>query len=89
MRGPASTIAEALDAYERGDASLARTVADVGDAIDELSGTGDEAWVEELRTGWSGLEMVYALGAKTLTDQARRDVDESITELRGALAHGP
>jgi hypothetical protein len=88
MPGPAAAIAEALDAYERGDASLARTVADVGEAIDALSGIADEAWVEELRTGWSGLEMVHALGAKTLTEPARRDVDESIAELRDALAHG-
>jgi hypothetical protein len=89
MQGPASAIAEALDAYERGDASLARTVADVGEAIDALSGVADEAWVEELRTCWSGLEMVHAVGAKTLSEPARRDVDESIAELRSVLAHAP
>jgi hypothetical protein len=89
MQGPAAAIAEAVDAYERGDASLARTVADVGEAIDDLSGSADEAWVEELRTAWSGLEMVHALGAKTLTEPARRDVDESIAELRTVLAHRP
>jgi hypothetical protein len=89
MQDPAAAIGEALEAYERGDASLARTVADVGEAIDELSGTADDAWVEELRTAWSGLEIVHALGAKTLTEPARRDVDESIAELRTVLAHRP
>jgi hypothetical protein len=89
MQDPAAAIAEALDAYERGDASLARTVTDVGDAIEDLSGAADEAWVEELRTAWSGLEIVHALGATTLTEPARRDVDESIAELRTVLAHRP
>jgi hypothetical protein len=87
---PAEAISETLDGYERGDVSLARAVADVGAAIDELSGAADEAWLEELRTAWSGLEMVHAsVGAKTLTDPARRDVEESIAELRAVLAGQP
>ena len=83
-------LASALDSYERGDAGLARLVADVEGAIEALFDVADSAWVEQLRSAWSGLEIVYALaldeGRSTLTGEERGDVDETIAELRALLA---
>ena len=85
-------IAKALDEYERGEAGLARLVADVEAGVEALFDVADREWVEELRSAWSGLEIVYAValdeGRSALTDQERRDVDETISELRSLLAAG-
>jgi len=82
-------IAKALDAYERG-VGLARLVADVESGIDALFDVADSEWVEQLRSAWSGLEIVYALaldeGRSALTDEERGDVDETIAALRSLLA---
>jgi hypothetical protein len=90
---PLAVITGALDGYERGEVSLARLVADVETGIDALAGVADDAWVAELRTAWSGLEIVQALAAdaptSALTEPARRDVAESLAELRAALAARP
>jgi len=83
-------IAKSLDAYERGEAGLARLVADVEGAIEALFDVADSEWVERLRSAWSGLEIVYALvldeGRSGLTDEERCDIDETIAELRSLLA---
>jgi hypothetical protein len=83
-------IAKALDAYQREDTDLPRLVADVESGIEALFDVADSAWVEQLRSAWSGLEIVYALaldeGRSTLTDEERGDVDETIAELRSLLA---
>ena len=83
-------IVQALDAYARGDTSLARLVADVENAIDALFDVADSTWVEQLRSAWGGLEIVYALaldaGRSALTDEERADVGETIAELRSLLA---
>jgi hypothetical protein len=83
-------IAKALDSYERGETGLARLVADVEGGIEALFDVADSAWVEQLRSTWSGLEIVYALaldeGRSALTDEERSDVDETIAELRSLLA---
>ena len=85
-------IANVLDAYARGDTGLARLVADVENGIDALFDVADSAWVEQLRSAWSGLEIVYALALdedrSTLTDEERADVDATIGELRSLLATG-
>jgi hypothetical protein len=83
-------IVHALDAHERGDASLARLVADIESGIEALFDVADSAWVEQLRSAWSGLEIVYALaldeGRSALTDEERGDIAETIAELRSLLA---
>ena len=83
-------ITKALDEYEHGDVRLGRLVADVEAGIDALFDVADSEWVEELRSAWSGLETVYALaldeGRSALTDEERRDIDETIAELRSLLA---
>ncbi len=83
-------IESALDAYERGEAGLARLVADVENAIEALFDVADRAWVEQLRSAWSRLEIVYALaldeGRSTLTHDERGDVGETIADLRSLLA---
>jgi hypothetical protein len=82
-------ITEALDAYERGEVDLARLVADVEHGVEALFDVADHDWVEKLRSAWSGLEIVYALaldeGRSTLSDEERRDIDETIAELRALL----
>jgi hypothetical protein len=83
-------IAKALDAYEGGEVGLARLVADVERGVEALFDVADHDWVEELRSAWSGLEIVYALaldeGRSTLSDEERGDIDETIAELRSLLA---
>jgi hypothetical protein len=83
-------IVHALDAYERGDSSLARLVADVEIGIDALFDVADSTWVEQLRSTWGGLEIVYALalddGRSALTDDERDDIGETIAALRALLA---
>ena len=83
-------IAKALDAYQCGETTLARLVADVESGIEALFDVADSAWVEQLRSAWSGLEIVYALALdedrSTFTDEERSDVDETIAELRSLLA---
>lgn len=81
---------ESLDAYERGEIGLTRLVANVESAIEALLDIADVAWVEELRSAWSGLEIVHALalddGRRTLTDGERGEIAETIAELRSLLA---
>lgn len=84
-------IEMALDAYERGG-GLARLVRDVESGVEALFDVSDNAWVEQLRSAWSGLEIVYAMaldeGRSTLSDEERGDVTETIAELRSLLAAG-
>ncbi|MEA2354456.1 MAG: hypothetical protein QOD61_585 [Solirubrobacteraceae bacterium] len=83
-------LVKALDAYERGDGGLARLVVDVESGIEALFDVAEREWVEQLRSAWSGLEIVYALalddGRSALTEEERGDVDETIAELRSLLA---
>ncbi|HEX4345397.1 MAG TPA: hypothetical protein VHZ31_07540 [Solirubrobacteraceae bacterium] len=83
-------IAGAFDAYERGDGGLARLVADVESGVEALFDVADREWVEQLRSAWSGLEIVYALaldeGRSAVTEEERGDVDETIAELCSLLA---
>jgi hypothetical protein len=87
-------IRSALDGYERGEIGLARLVSSVEAAVSMLiSEAPDAAWLEELRTAWSGLEIVYAdllaEDRETLNEVDRADVAESIAEIRALLvAHG-
>jgi hypothetical protein len=83
-------IMKALKLYERGEIGLGRLVADVESGVDALLDLAENGWVEELRSAWSGLEIVYAValdeGRAELTCEERDDVDETIAELRGVLA---
>jgi hypothetical protein len=83
-------IAEALDAYESGEVDLARLVADVERGVEALFDVADHDWVEELRSAWSGSEIVYALaldeGRSTLSDDERANIDKTITELRSLIS---
>lgn len=87
-------IRGALDGYERGEIGLARLVASVEAAVSTLIAEApDAAWLEGLRTAWSGLEIVYAdllhEGREMLDEADRADVAESIAEIRALLsAHG-
>jgi len=80
---------QSLDAYERGDSGLGRLVADVESVLDALGEISHQDWVEELRSTWSGLEIVYAIaldqGRPSLTDEERGNVNDTITELRSLL----
>lgn len=84
----AERIGQALDAYER-DGDLARLVRDVESGVEALFDVADNHWVEELRSAWSGLEIVYAMaldeGRTTLDDDERGDIEKTIAELRSLL----
>lgn len=82
-------IVKSLDGYERGDLGLGRLVGEVEGTIDALLDVSEGDWVERVRSAWSGLEVVHAVALNddrgTLTDDDRRDVGESIAELRALL----
>lgn len=86
-------IVNALDEYERGDVGLARLVADVEGGIDALFDVSYKEWVEQLRSAWSGLEIVHAMAldegrSTTLSDEERDDIATAVAELRSLLAAG-
>lgn len=61
----------------------------VEEGIDALVDVADEAWVAQLRSAWSGLEIPYALmldaGRSALSAEERTDVSNAIAELRELL----
>ncbi len=82
-----------LDEYERDEAGLRALIGGVEAAIAALLEESEEPWLEELRTAWSGLEMVYAglvdEDRSELNDEDRADIRKSITEIRALLAAHP
>jgi hypothetical protein len=87
-------IRSALDGYERDEIALPSLVASVDAAVSTLIAEAPgAAWLQELRTAWSGLEIVYAdlldEDRATLDEADRADMAESIAEIRSLLAtHG-
>lgn len=65
-------------------------MADVESGIEALFDVAETTWVDELRSAWSGLEIVYALvldeDRTTVTAAERGDVSETMTQLRSLLA---
>lgn len=86
-------ITRALSSYKSNEIGLARLVADVESGVEALFGFAESGWVEELRSAWSGLEIVYAVALDEdraeLTDEERGDVDVTIAELYTVLAARP
>jgi uncharacterized protein (DUF1810 family) len=87
-------IRMALDRYERDELGLRELVAGVDAAVSALLQDSEDAWLEELRTAWSGLEIVYAVCAAEdrpdLDDEDRADIAASISAIRALLAaHAP
>jgi hypothetical protein len=83
-------IRQSLDAYDSGGLDIAGLVRDVERVLDTLAEEGgDQSWVEELRTAWSGLEITHAVALdrqdSRLTDAERDEVARKITEIRWLL----
>jgi hypothetical protein len=86
-------IRTALDRYECDELSLRTLTSDVETCVHELLQESADAWLEELRTAWSGLEIVYAgqlaEDRSELDDEDRADIAASIAQIRSVLAaHG-
>lgn len=85
-------IVNALGAYESGDVNLARLIVEVESGIDALFDIADDNWIAQLRSAWSGLEIVYAMaldeGRSTLSDEERGEIAATVSELRSLLAAG-
>lgn len=82
-------ILESLDAFDRREIDLGALVSDVESTIVSLQDVADDEWVSELRSAWSGLEIVHAVmlddGRAELSDKDRREVGEVVRELRATL----
>ena len=82
-------IEDELDAFERGERTLASMVSGIEATITPLQGAADAAWLDELTSAWSGLETVHAVmldeDRLQLSAEDIADVHEVIRDLRSLL----
>ena len=85
----AGLMRQSLDGYERGDFGVAQLVSDVESVIEALLEISDPNWVEELRTNWSRLEIIYATaldqGHPGLSNEEQGRVAEVVSDIRSVL----
>jgi hypothetical protein len=78
-----------LDAYSTGNVEVSALADGLEPLINALAAFADRAWVEEMRTGWGGIEIPNAVsldeGRSELNADEQRSVDDAVAALRSML----